>query len=243
MVTSSKPVRRPSVGLNTATRAPPRPGNFCELGGFFCEEAEDFVKARRMYEHALSRVPDYPLALQGLADLHLHKGDTAQAVTFFARLATYWEETGDIEQAVACHLRLADIWQHRLGDHAACAARYKKVTELDPTCLHAVITLADLCRAAGQTEQALMHYQAVIAADTGSPQGAPTPAVHAYEQAIAILQQTGHGAQLASLQLAYLDRPHPIAARACRGHCHADGLFALPKNLRSLGASAHGRGL
>ena len=194
---------------------------FCELGDFFCRDVEDFVKARRMFEQALARVADFPAALSGLAELHLHRGDTAQAVTFFARLAGYWEQAGNIPEAVACHLRLAEVWQHRLGDAAASAARYKKVIELDPTCLHALVSLADLAYEAGHNDQALAHYQAIIARDTQAAAAtAPEGAVHAYEQAIKILHQAPHAAHHASLLLAYLDR----LCQLCPGHPEASAM-------------------
>ena len=179
---------------------------FCELGHFFYQQVEDFSKSRRMYEHALERVPEHPPALQGLAELHLQRGDTSHAVTFFARLAAHWEQAGNVRQAVACHLRLAEIWQHRLGDSAASAARYKKVVALDPNCLHALMTLADLAYAAEDNEDALGHYQAVIAADVAGMQQAPEQAVHAYERAVSILRQASASKDHASLQLTYLDR-------------------------------------
>ncbi|HET7562524.1 MAG TPA: tetratricopeptide repeat protein [Rhodanobacteraceae bacterium] len=113
--------------------------------------------AARAVDNALAVKPDYPLALAMRGELHLRKGETAEALAIFQALLARGEQVG------AAHTGMGDI--ARLGGNLdAAIPEYDAALRVQPHLHPAAIRRADALARSGRVAQAIADLRRHIAA-------------------------------------------------------------------------------
>ncbi len=135
---------------------------------------EAYEKALQLYQQALSIDPDYPPALEGLAEMYVYQGLLGmRPVDEASRLARE-----AIDQALAIDPRFAVGvaglgWIAILYDHdlAAAARHFERALMLDPTDLDIIDGAAFLAEALGRLDTAVSFKEYAVARDPAGPVG------------------------------------------------------------------------
>ena len=135
---------------------------------------EAYENAFQLYQQALSIDPDYPPALEGLAEMYVYQGLLGmRPVDEASRLARE-----AIDQALAIDPRFAVGvaglgWIAILYDHnlAAAARHFEHALMLDPTDLDIIDGAAFLAEALGHLETAVAFKEYAVARDPAGPVG------------------------------------------------------------------------
>ncbi len=116
--------------LESATSMPPydRASFETELGSVWRRHLADVDEARKAYERALDADPDFPAALEGLAELHQAGGDYASAAEVLTRLT---ERLRGPERAPVW-IALGTLYVTQLGEPTLARNCFSQALEDDP---------------------------------------------------------------------------------------------------------------
>lgn len=113
--------------------------------------------ASRALDNALAAKPDYPLALALRADVHVQKGEMAEAQVMYAAMLARGE------QVAQAHAGLGDIARAQ-RHYDVAVAEYDQALALQPALHHVAIRRADALGRGGHAEQAIDALRQHIAA-------------------------------------------------------------------------------
>lgn len=126
--------------------------------GVTFESAGRIEEAMREYRRVLRLSPAHGDARRRIADIHLFRGETAEAVEQFRVLAHYQEHNPVV------HYRLALLYES-LGNHRKSADEYRVATKLAPNALPARRRLALLYVKRKLPDKAAAEYRGILSID------------------------------------------------------------------------------
>ncbi len=125
------------------------------------EQVEDPAGAKREWDKALRLAPEDPLALEGLAQTLIARGDAKRAAKILDKLALGAERAGDPRGAARLCIQLGDLWQPL--DPEAAQVRYRRAHELTPSSARPILALARAAEAAGDHDAAIEVFDEAVA--------------------------------------------------------------------------------